>query len=71
VNVNAATGCFITGDSDSIIKIWSPNKHLLQEFKFHEAVEAAMFTSADHGILLSHGQTVSYISPKVLPVFGI
>ena len=55
------SGCFLTGDKNGIVKLWSKSKRLLTEFSFFEHPTAAVFKSGDLEILLGHKQLVSEV----------
>jgi hypothetical protein len=52
-------GCFLTGDNEGIVKLWSKEKRLLSELNFLEAPSTAVFAQDDFGLLIGHKNLIS------------
>jgi len=57
--VNQTNGCFLTGDNEGIVKLWSKAKQLIFEFKLFEKPASGIFMGDDFGILIGHKSLVS------------
>lgn len=62
IAVNQRTGCFITGDTDGLVKVWSKDKRVLLDFEFFEPPRTAMFLDSQFKMFLGHRNSVTELT---------